>query len=95
MKLVVDFCPIHGNAYTPAVELAALVKGPITNTIHWKSFCLSDPYDTVNHRLFIFLNPQHNQGQHIVYNHPEQGIICGTEQRKKQMDITEEWPTTG
>ena len=29
MKLIVDFGPIHGNAYTLA---AALVYGPITNT---------------------------------------------------------------
>ena len=29
MKQVVDFGPIHGNAYTLA---AALIQGPITNT---------------------------------------------------------------
>ena len=31
IKLVVDFGPIHGNAYTLAAALAALVYGPITN----------------------------------------------------------------
>ena len=31
MKLVVDFGPIHGNAYTLAVVLSALVYDTITN----------------------------------------------------------------
>ena len=31
MKLVVDFVPIHGNAYTRAAALASRVKGPHTN----------------------------------------------------------------
>ena len=36
MKLVVDFGPIHGNAYTLAAALLALVYSPITgtNTMH-------------------------------------------------------------
>ena len=46
MKLVMDFDPIHGNAYTLVTVLATLVWGPITNT--------NKPFQTTNYVLNLW-----------------------------------------
>ena len=59
---------------------------------------LSVAYDTVNHRLIIqkLFNIMHNSTLCRVIQNllSKQKILCGAEQRTKQMETTEEWPAT-